>query len=302
MIELVSIDLDTIDINIGTCESDMDGDDDSDSDITDDRGIESTIFQLSTHFIFVRRIHKHEHVGVYEALEKVPNGRRCCIKIQYKDTDRIPIEVRILCHINQTCNETAHFPVLMNYFEYNNMYVIVTQMEVENSMSCLFKNEHSTQAMLTQLIQSVILLHRAQIIYRDMKISNILWDEKKQHLVLCDFNLSTFNTAAGHTSILGTDGYMSPEQTIFEVSPPLTDEPPEPYKTSIDIYGIGAVLGTILNRTLENDLEVDSVHLWRKKLLLVPSTNKFDILFMGLTDPCKKKRMSLEHALCILVA
>ena len=295
--DLTQIPVDT-ELLYSYCESDIDHEDDDDRE--DDVDIEQTIFQLSEHFTFVKRIHKHTHVGVYEAIDKCSPATRCCIKIIYKTQRSIPIEVRILRHINSQYVDSPRFPVLLYFFERGNTNVIVTKLEVETSFERLFNNTASTRAMCLQLIQAVMMLHSIHIIYRDMKVSNILWNDDAQQLVLCDFDLSTFQTEQGHTSVLGTDGYMSPEQTVFDISPPLTDTPPEPYGKSIDIYGIGAVLGTILFTTTEHDLEIDSVYQWRKCLRRHAEKSDLEMLFLNLTDPCVHTRISLEAALLLL--
>lgn len=63
-----------------------------------------------------------------------------------------------------------------------------------------------------QLADAVCYLHRRNIVHSDLKLENILYDERKSILKLIDFGFSVFNPKVNQpTFICGTPNYMCPE-------------------------------------------------------------------------------------------
>lgn len=76
-----------------------------------------------------------------------------------------------------------------------------------------------------QLLTGLAYAHQQQIIHRDIKPENILIN-KQAHLKIADFGLAQVQNEAGVTqksSIVGTPGYMSPEQISGEKLTPQSD-------------------------------------------------------------------------------
>ena len=102
-------------------------------------------------------------------------------------------------------------------------------------------------ALLIPVCRAISYAHRSGVLHRDMKPSNILVD-RSGHPYVSDFGLARIVEKAqglqplglGHTrsgAILGTPGYMAPEQAVGD---------PSQIGPATDIYSLGAVLFAML--------------------------------------------------------
>jgi serine/threonine protein kinase len=87
---------------------------------------------------------------------------------------------------------------------------------------------------MRQLAQALVALHRARKVHRDVKPSNLLVDGDGR-LVVLDFGLIADSSDAREDGIVGTAGYMAPEQAMGE-----------PVGPAADWYAVGAVLYLLL--------------------------------------------------------
>ena len=133
-------------------------------------------------------------------------------------------------------------------------------------------------------------LHSKQIIYRDLKLENILIS-KEGHIKLCDFGLSTYGKK--HTYNCGTLLYMAPEMLLYN----------EIYTNSIDIWSLGIVLYEMIygyNPFYGNNPKEDIKYLLQNIRLLKYNlkyiSKKFNTLIKKLLS-FKKKRPSIKKVL-----
>ena len=95
--------------------------------------------------------------------------------------------------------------------------------------------------LLAKVARAIAFAHQRGVLHRDLKPSNILIDEQGEpHLT--DFGLAKFTGGevdGGTVSavVLGTPGYLAPEQAAGKV---------EHATTSVDVYGLGAMLYELL--------------------------------------------------------
>ena len=62
------------------------------------------------------------------------------------------------------------------------------------------------------LLSAIKYMHSRNVLYRDVKPSNILWDEARRRATMIDFDVATFYSPVRlHRRHVGTDGYMAPE-------------------------------------------------------------------------------------------
>jgi tRNA A-37 threonylcarbamoyl transferase component Bud32 len=281
---------------------------DSGSDLEDDDEVdellEESMFALQDYFYFIGRIMSHGYVSLYSAVDR-KTLNKVCLKLVVRhgittDIDIFPIEVRVLSCIALGPSEhpgKKHVQHPLCYYSSPSTYVIVSQLYKEASFRrSLFGNPLDIKLMIYQLLQAISYIHSIGIISRDVKNSNILWNKHEKHLVLCDFDLSTFITEQGHKVTLGTDGFIAPEILLHESKKKHDSR----YSKEVDIYSAGVVLGSLLNSVRENEMSIDVVVAWRHKLKRIK--NKLhpeqDLLRKMLrVDPAKRPsaEVCLQH-------
>lgn len=92
--------------------------------------------------------------------------------------------------------------------------------------------EEKLKALAKQLLDILIYLHSHSppVIHRDIKPSNILWDESRQQAYLVDFGAVQTVVSGATRTVVGTYGYMPPEQFGGRAVP------------GSDLYALGATL------------------------------------------------------------
>ena len=123
-------------------------------------------------------------------------------------------------------------------------FIVMKFIDGETFSRVLQRGEISTTEAIQKLCvvsQAIADAHEHGIIHRDLKPSNILIDRNSGKPWVTDFGLAkNLDTDASLTSagdIMGTPGYMAPEQALGQSK---TASP------SADVYGLGAILYVIL--------------------------------------------------------
>ena len=87
-----------------------------------------------------------------------------------------------------------------------------------------------------ELLLAIEYLHKANIIHRDIKLSNVLLSDRME-VRLCDFGLAIENGIEGQKNICGTPNYIAPEL--------LNHKNGLNYSFEIDIWAFGVILYTL---------------------------------------------------------
>ena len=130
---------------------------------------------------------------------------------------------------------------IIDAYKAENVYVIISSFQQEASYSqYLYISKtymEESRSVMRMILQSLVHIHSCGIIHRDVKMGNILYDHRKKTACLIDYDLSTFERKGGHTSNIGTVGFIAPE-----ILKGLN------YHKSIDIYSLGVVFGALLHK------------------------------------------------------
>ena len=119
---------------------------------------------------------------------------------------------------------------------------LIDRLECARGEAPLTERQHL--GFLEQLAAALAHVHRAGILHRDLKSSNVLVTRNDRAVKLADFGLSTWglsarrlNASPRRMSRCGTAMYMAPEVHHFK-----------PYGAQADVYGLGCVLLEMMTR------------------------------------------------------
>lgn len=97
--------------------------------------------------------------------------------------------------------------------------------------------EQEAALIIKRVVEGLQYIHKKNIIHRDIKLENIIYDRKKQEVRIIDFGLSSYISNLGSLRKCGTPGYVAPE--ILKN---------QDYNHAIDYFSLGVVLYAMYER------------------------------------------------------
>lgn len=91
--------------------------------------------------------------------------------------------------------------------------------------------EKEAAAIVKKIVEGLHYIHKKDIIHRDLKLENIIYDRAKQEVKIIDFGLSCPASNIGALKKCGTPGYVAPEILRGQ-----------DYNHCVDYFSLGVVL------------------------------------------------------------
>jgi serine/threonine protein kinase len=242
-------------------------------------------------------------IGITYAAENIQTGERVALKAvslrrmdDFKVLELFEREVRILAQLNH--------PAIPRYLDYlqvdkrrNRFFYLVQQLAEGQSLDVLVEkgwhpDEAEVKQIATQLLEILIYLQQLTppVLHRDIKPQNIIRRSDGQ-VFLVDFGAVQdvyHNTLTGGSTVVGTYGYMAPEQ--FRGQGVL----------ATDLYGLGATLIYLLARKAPADLPQRKLKIDFRPHVRV--TKQFADWLERMIEPVPEDRfLSAEEALAVLL-
>ena len=84
--------------------------------------------------------------------------------------------------------------------------------EVALTLVASFASETLDITYMRDVLTALVHMHERGVLYRDLKPSNVMWNDTEGKAIVIDFDVATFwNPTQRHHRCLGTDGYIAPE-------------------------------------------------------------------------------------------
>jgi serine/threonine protein kinase len=199
-------------------------------------------------------------------------GHPLCVVKQFKPQVADPVQLQTASRLFDTeakvlyqLGEHPQIPRLLAHFEEEQEFYLVQEFIEGQPLAKLLRgrpwSERRVIALLQDLLQILVFVHRQSVIHRDIKPSNLIYRNPDGRIVLIDFGavkqVSTQLTESStglFTVSIGTQGYMPMEQ--------LSGSP----RFSSDIYAAGVVciqaLTGLSPRRFKSDLQTGEI-VWR---------------------------------------
>ncbi|GBO52756.1 serine/threonine kinase [Pseudanabaena sp. lw0831] len=204
-----------------------------------------------------------------------------------------------------------HFaiPHYLGYFQIDRprqrLFYIVQQLADGENLANLIENgwnpnELEIKQIAERILEILIYLQQLipPVIHRDIKPQNIIYNQSaksqdKDKLFLVDFGAvqdTYHNSLTGGSTIVGTYGYMAPEQFRGQA------------KLSTDLYGLGATLIFLLTHKHPSELPQRKLKIdWRSQINQNKLDKHFETWLDRMIEPAIEERFrSAEEALAVL--
>ena len=215
----------------------------------------------------------------------------------WKQLELFEREAQVLENLNH-----LHIPNYIEYFAVEDSFCIVQELAPGKSLAELVRSgkrfkEAEVKDIATQILETLIYLHsqKPPVIHRDIKPENIILDRTGK-VFLVDFGAvqNTYHsTLARGSTVVGTFGYMAPEQFMGQAVP------------ATDLYGLGATLLFLLTHRSPaelptEELKIDvsactqvSEHLteWLEKMVEPDVADRFSSAKQALSGLRKKRKL-----------
>lgn len=193
---------------------------------------EENLFVLSRDYDFRKRVATAKTAVVFQAFDK-KSGECVAIKFcDWQSKGKVPKEVRIL-------SELQSHPTIVPLEAWYDLprteaHAIVTKwVSNDDPEDYIFgqpaKPKHrKIMKYMRDVLTALAHMHTQGVLYRDLKPSNVMWNDKEGKAVVIDFDVATFwNERQRHHRCLGTDGYIAPEIMACESEDEETDDEEE---------------------------------------------------------------------------
>jgi eukaryotic-like serine/threonine-protein kinase len=213
--------------------------------------------------------------------------------------ERFNREARILAKLDH-----PNIIKVLDYGFYESTFYLSFEYFEGTTLRDVIQKNHTTDQqkknLLIQFFDALDYAHSRQIIHRDIKPENILVDESL-HLKIADFGLAlglNENNVTSQYSIVGTPGYMSPEQIRGEKLTPRSDL----FSAGIIVYelykGTNPFIGQDITQTINNILLFDEAKLSELASGLNEEISK--LIFVLLQKNCGKRIITASGVLDLL--
>jgi serine/threonine protein kinase/lipoprotein NlpI len=208
----------------------------------------------------IRRIGTGESAVTYFAQDRRAFVNKDCVirQLSIQDPHVRELAGREARRLQDLTRNMVQIPKLLDcYIENEYLYLIQWFVEGENLDKYLERrgvfNEEEVLDFLNSLLPVLELIHKKNIIHRDLRLENIIRRNNGQ-LVLIDFGVAKQSTGNVHTSIPSTPGYTALEQTNRGVTNPASD-----------LYSLGAACFHLLTGKHPNVAFQEREHNWTNK-------------------------------------